>query len=113
MTARSKSRRQANRKLKAEKRKAKELKRLQKNHTDGKELMEICSEVVDEKKLEEIKKVRLFTSTTEYHRQYLTICNNFYRENWNRHSVKNILRNRLRNWSSQFHPKRRKRRERL
>lgn len=55
MTARAKGRRQANRKLKNEKRQQKELKRLQK--LSGKELMDVCSEVVDEKKLEEIKTV--------------------------------------------------------
>jgi len=60
MTARSKSKRQANRKLKSEKNKTKqkELKRLQKIVSGGKELMEVCSEVVDEKKVQEIKEVR-------------------------------------------------------
>ena len=59
MTARSKSKRQANRKLKSEKNKTKqkELKRLHKIVSGGKELMEVCSEVVDEKKVEEIKQV--------------------------------------------------------
>jgi hypothetical protein len=58
MTARSKGQRIKNRKLKNEKRKLKELKRLQKLGTDGKELMDICQDVVDEKKLEEIKMVK-------------------------------------------------------
>jgi hypothetical protein len=57
MTARSKGQRIRNRKLKAQKLnlKQRELKRLQK--ITGKELMETCSAVVDEKKIDEIKKV--------------------------------------------------------
>lgn len=60
MTARSKNKRQANRKLKSEKNKTKqkELKKLQKIVSGGKELMEVCSEVVDQKKVQEIKEVR-------------------------------------------------------
>ena len=60
MTARSKSKRQANRKRKSVKNKSKqkELKKLQKIVSNGKDLMEVCSEVVDEKKLQEIKEVR-------------------------------------------------------
>ncbi|XP_070509547.1 gelsolin-related protein of 125 kDa [Chironomus tepperi] len=61
MTARSKSKRQANRKLKSEKNKVKqkELKRLHKIVSGGKELMEVCSEVIDEKKVQEIKEKQL------------------------------------------------------
>lgn len=58
MTARSKGRREKNRKLKSEKHKLKELKRLQKTVASGKEMMEICSSVVDEKKFEDMKKVK-------------------------------------------------------
>lgn len=60
MTARSKSKRQANRKLKSEKNKTKqkELKKLQKIVANGKNLMEVCADVVDEKKIQEIKEVR-------------------------------------------------------
>lgn len=65
MTARSKGQRIKNRKVKAEKLKHREIKRLQKIVNTGKEksvkeMMEIVggSENVDEKKLEEIKKVK-------------------------------------------------------
>lgn len=58
MTARSKGQRIKNRKVKAEKLKHREIKRLHKIVNSGKELMEICgSDNVDEKKLEDIKKV--------------------------------------------------------
>lgn len=57
MTARSKNRRERNRKLKSEKNKQRQMKKLLKLGKKGDELMEICSEVVDEKKLEEIKQV--------------------------------------------------------
>jgi hypothetical protein len=59
MTARSKSRRLKNAKIKREKNKIKELKTLRKTvlGKDAKELMEICSEVVDEKTVEDLKKV--------------------------------------------------------
>lgn len=61
MTARSKKRRMKNSRIKRERNKVKELKRLQKTvltGKDAKELMEVCGEVVDEKTLEEIKQVR-------------------------------------------------------
>ncbi|KAG5678242.1 hypothetical protein PVAND_007934 [Polypedilum vanderplanki] len=60
MTARSKNQRERNRKLKAEKNaKRKELKRLQKLAADGGELMDICSDVIEKKNLEEIKQKQL------------------------------------------------------
>jgi t-SNARE complex subunit (syntaxin) len=65
MTARSKNRRERNRKLKSQTNaRRKELKRLAKITADGGNLMEICSEVVDEKKLEEIKQVNSISSLT-------------------------------------------------
>lgn len=58
MTARSKGQRIKNRKVKAEKLKNRPLKRLSKIAKCGaKELMEVCSEIVEEKKVDEIKKV--------------------------------------------------------
>lgn len=59
MTARSKKRRMKNSRIKREVNKFKELKRLQKTvlGKDAKDLMDICSEVVDEKTVEELKKV--------------------------------------------------------
>lgn len=57
MTARSKKRRLKNSRIKREKNKFKELARLQKT-VGAKSLMEICSEVVDEKSVEELKKVK-------------------------------------------------------
>lgn len=61
MTARSKKRRMKNSRIKRERNKVKELKRLQKTvlGKDAKELMEICGDIVDEKTVEEIKQVRL------------------------------------------------------
>lgn len=59
MTARSKSQRIKNRKVKAEKLKGRELKRLHKIVNKGQELMDVVSEVVDEKKVDEIKKVNM------------------------------------------------------
>lgn len=60
MTARSKGQRIKNRKIKAEKLKHRELKRLHKIVKGGQELMDVVSEVVDEKKVEDIKKVKQF-----------------------------------------------------
>lgn len=59
MTARSKKRRMKNSRIKREKNKFKELKRLHQTLSgkDAKDLMDICADVVDEKTVEELKKV--------------------------------------------------------
>lgn len=61
MTARSKKRRMRNSRIKREKNKGKELKTLIKTvmGINGKDMMEVCSEVVDEKTVEELKKVTI------------------------------------------------------
>lgn len=60
MTARSKKRRMRNSRVKREKNKVKELKTLMKTvmGKNAKEMMDVCSEVVDEKSVEDLKKVR-------------------------------------------------------
>lgn len=60
MTARSKKQRVRNKRIKREVNKVRELKRLQVTvlGKNVKELMEVCSEVVDVKSHEELKKVR-------------------------------------------------------
>lgn len=60
MTARSKKQRVRNKRIKREVNKVRELKRLQVTvlGKNAKELMEVCSEVVDVKSHEELKKVR-------------------------------------------------------
>lgn len=59
MTARSKKRRMKNSRIKRDRNKIKELKRLQRTvlGKDAKELMEVCGDIVDEKTVEELKKV--------------------------------------------------------
>lgn len=68
MTARSKKRRMKNSRIKREKNKVKELKTLMKTVMIGKnakDMMEICSDVVDEKTVEEMKMVRNLLSDSE------------------------------------------------
>lgn len=59
MTARSKKRRMRNSRIKREKNKVKELNMLKKvvYGKNAKELMEVCEDLVDEKTVEELKKV--------------------------------------------------------
>lgn len=78
MTARSKGQRIKNRKIKAEKLKHRELKKLQKivkGHS-GVELMEVVGDVVDEKKVDEIKKVK----TKELNINTVNYIINFFRK---------------------------------
>lgn len=64
MTARSKKRRMKNARIKREKNKVKELNMLKKvvYGKNAKELMEVCEDLVDEKTVEEIKKVSKMSS---------------------------------------------------
>lgn len=75
MTARSKKRRMKNSRIKRDKNKIKELKTLQRTvwGKDAKELMEICGDVVDEKTVEDLKKVSCHENYEIFH-QHIYSC---------------------------------------